>query len=76
MLGEIIGIEIPLFPQITDEEIKLRIEQEEAAYLGKIAFIKGKISLEEYLDILEMCEVDIDDFLLTLENNLVIVGAV
>jgi hypothetical protein len=70
MLEDIIGVEIPLYPQITEDEIALRIEQEEAAYLGRKAFLKGQISPDEYFDILEMCEVNMDDFLINLEGNL------
>lgn len=76
MLTEIIGVEIPLFPQMTEDEIQLRLEQEEAAYLGKIAYLTGQITLEEYLDILEMCEVNMDGYLLNLEENLSEVGLI
>lgn len=70
MISELIGVEIPLYPHLSEDEIALRLEQEEAAYLGKMAFLRGQITLEEYFDILEMCEVDMDSFLVNLENNL------
>ncbi|HLO88876.1 MAG TPA: hypothetical protein VK203_28265 [Nostocaceae cyanobacterium] len=76
IITDILGVEIPLHPEMCQDEINTRIEQEEAAYLGKIAFLKGKITLEEYLDILEMCEVDMDDYLLNLEGNLKTVGII
>jgi hypothetical protein len=74
MIAGIIGVEIPLYPQMTEDEIKLRLEQEEAAHLGQVAFCKGLITLEEYMDILEMCEVDMDDFVSNLESNLIVIG--
>lgn len=68
--ADLIGVEIQLHPYMSSDEIQLRIEQEEAAYLGKIAFINGRITIDEYIDILEMCEVDIDDFFIAVEQNI------
>jgi hypothetical protein len=75
MIRSLIGVEIPLFPEICDQEIEKRIEQEEAANLALTCFVAGKISLSDYLDILEMCEVEMDDFISNAENNLIILGA-
>ncbi|MBD2516860.1 hypothetical protein H6G93_17915 [Nostoc sp. FACHB-973] len=76
MIEGIIGVEIPLYPQMTEDEITLRLEQEEAAQLGLTCFLKGQITLEEYMDILEMCEVDMDAYCLNLEQNLSDVGLI
>jgi hypothetical protein len=76
MLGQVIGVEIPLFPEMETDEMQLRLDQEEAACLGKIAYLKNKITFEEYLDILKMCEVDIDGYLLNLEGNLSEIGLI
>lgn len=70
MLSEILGVEIPLFPQMSLDEIEIRIEQEECAYLGKIAFLNNQISLEDYFDILELCEVGMDEYLINLESSI------
>ncbi|WP_017656229.1 hypothetical protein [Fortiea contorta] len=75
MIESVIGVEIPLYPQMTEDEIALRLEQEEAAHLGLMAFLKGQITFEEYLDILEMCEVDMDDYVPNLESNLMLLEA-
>ncbi|MEH2244596.1 hypothetical protein [Nostoc sp.] len=53
------------------ESLKL-IEQLECAELAQQRFIEGVISFEDYLDILELCEVDIDDYLITVEDNLAV----
>jgi len=74
LLGQIIGVEIPLFPELEDDEISRRIEQEEAATLAMDCFLKGKISVSDYLDILELCEVEMDAYCQNLESNLIIVG--
>ena len=76
MIEGIIGVEIPLYPQMTEDEIKLRLEQEEAAHLGLTCFSKGHINLEEYMDILEMCEVDMDAYFSNVESNLIVIGAI
>lgn len=74
MLQNLIGVEIPLFPELEGSEIEKRIEQEEAASLAMDCFIHGKISLEDYLDILELCEVDMDAYSENINSNLIILG--
>ncbi|MDZ8090239.1 MAG: hypothetical protein RMY16_32515 [Nostoc sp. DedQUE12b] len=76
MIEGIIGVEIPLYPQMTEDEIALRVEQEEAAQLAMTCFCNGSITLEEYMDILEMCEVDMDSYCLNLEQNLNATGLI
>ena len=68
--ADLIGVEIQLHSCMPSDEIQLRIEQEEAACLGKIAFINGRITIDDYIDILEMCEVDIDDYFIAVEQNI------
>jgi hypothetical protein len=75
MIEGVIGVEIPLYPQMTEDEIVLRIEQEEAAHLGLTCFCNGQITLEEYMDILEMCEVEMDGYISNIESNLIVIGA-
>jgi hypothetical protein len=74
MIQNLIGVEIPLFSELEDSEIEKRIEQEEAASLGMDCFIQGKISFEDYLDILELCEVDMDAYSENVNSNLIILG--
>lgn len=76
MLNQLLGVEIPLYSEISEDEIQLRCDQEEAAYLGKMDYLKGQITLEDYFDILELCEVDMDGFLLNLEENLTEAGLI
>jgi hypothetical protein len=76
MIEKVIGVEIPLYPQMTEDEIKLRLEQEEAAQLAMTCFCNGSITPEEYMDILEMCEVDMDSYCLNLEQNLNATGLI
>ncbi|MCC5620196.1 hypothetical protein [Nostoc sp. CHAB 5715] len=76
MIEKVIGVEIPLYPQMTEDEIALRLEQEEAAHLGLTCFCNGQITIEEYMDILEMCEVEMDVYCLNLEQNLSAAGLI
>lgn len=75
MIEKIIGVEIPLYPQMTEDEIVLKLEQEEAAQLAMTCFCRS-ITPEEYMDILEMCEVDMDSYFLNLEQNLKATGLI
>lgn len=74
MIEQLIGVEIPLFPELEDDEIAKRIEQEEAANLAMNCFLNGKISFQDYLDILELCEVEMDSYCDNLDSNLIMLG--
>lgn len=74
MLADLIKCEIVLVPQVSQEEISDLIKREEITYLANARFAKGEISFQDYIDCLEVAEVCIDDYLLTVENNLTIAG--
>ena len=56
-----------------DESLKL-IEQLECAELALSQFVKGGISFNDYVDILKLCNVDIEDYFIQVESNLTAVG--
>ena len=74
MLDDILGLRIVTTEKMSVSESLKLIEQLECAELAQQRFIEGVISFEDYLDILELCEVDIDDYLITVEDNLAEVG--
>lgn len=74
MLNEVLGLQIITTPGMSLAESEHLIKQLECANLGKIAFIKGELSLEDFCDILELCDVDVDEYLINVENNLSIAG--
>ncbi|MEH2009991.1 hypothetical protein [Nostoc sp.] len=76
MLDDILGLRIVTTEKMSESESLKLIEQLECAELAKQRFIEGVISFEDYLDILELCEVDIDDYLITVEDNLAVDGIV
>lgn len=45
-----------------------------ATVTARDRFLRGEISFEDYLDILEWAGVEIDNFLDVLEDNLLVVG--
>lgn len=74
MLQSLLATEIYLPHQITEDEANYLIAQSECAELALSRFVAGDISFEDYCDILELCNVDIDNYLLTIEINLEIAG--
>ncbi len=74
MIFDLIKCEIFLVPKVSQEEISDLIKREEITELANTRFAKGEISFQDYIDCLEAAAVDIDDFLLTVENNLSRVG--
>ncbi len=76
MLDDILGLSIITTEKMSESESSKLIEKLECAELAKTRFIKGEISFEDYLDILELCEVDIDNYLITVEDNLAVDGII
>lgn len=74
MLNDILGLTIITNQKMSEGESLRLIEKLECAELAQQRFIKGLISLSDYLDILNLCEVNVDDYLLTVENNLITAG--
>jgi hypothetical protein len=72
MLNDILGLTIMTTQGMSEDESLMLIEKLECAELAQQHFINGSISFEDYLDILGLCGVDIDDYLLKVEENLVI----
>jgi hypothetical protein len=74
MLNDILGLTIITNQGMSEGESLRLIEKLECAELAQQHFIKARISLIDYLDILDLCEVNVDDYLETVENNLTIAG--
>lgn len=74
MLNSILGLQIIVTPGIEKQEASHLIKQLECAELAQAAFVKGNLSLIDYCDILQLCDVDVDNYLLQVENNLSTVG--
>lgn len=74
MLDSLLTIEIYLPHQITEDEASYLIKQAECTELALSKFVAGDISFQDYIDILELCDVNIDDYLLIVEDNLEVVG--
>jgi hypothetical protein len=76
MLQEILNLQIVVSPGIEKAESVHLIKQLECAELALNAFVKGFLSLSDYCDILQLCEVNVDDYLLQVEDNLSLVGII
>ena len=74
MISDLIKCEIVLVPHVSQEEISNLIKREEITNLANTRFAKGEISFQDYIDCLEVAGVCIDDYLLTIENNLTTAG--
>lgn len=73
MIEDLLTVEIYLGTP-TQDEIEYLVKAEEACRLALDKFLAQQISLQDYFDILQLAGVNIDDYLLTLENNLIAVG--
>lgn len=74
MLDQILNLQIVTTSKMSLDEANHLIKQLECADLAKTAFIKGKLSLEDYFDILKLCGVNVDEYLSIIGANLQTVG--
>jgi hypothetical protein len=74
MINEVLNLQIITTPGMTIEESEHLIKQLECAELAKTAFIRGELSLEDYCDILQLCGVNVDEYLFQIESNLHLAG--
>lgn len=74
MLEDILNLRIIVTPHAEQSELAHLVKQLECAELAQSSFVKGNLSLEDYCDILQLCDVNVDDYLLQVESNLSAVG--
>lgn len=74
MINEILNLQVITAPGTTIQESKHLIKQLECAELAKTAFIRGELSFQDYCDILQLCGVNVDEYLLQIEANLNLAG--
>lgn len=74
MLQRVLGLQIITAEGISRDESLHLIKQMECAELALARFLKREISFSDYCDILKLCGVGIDDYLINLEKNLSTVG--
>lgn len=74
MLSEILEPQISLFQPICREEADDLCKQLEVAQLATDRFIKGEVSYSDFLELMELAGVDIDNYALTVESNLSEIG--
>ena len=74
MIRNLLSTEILIVEKISNEEARQLEKKLELSELALQKFLSSQINLSDYLETLEMCQIDIDDYLLTIENNLSLVG--
>jgi hypothetical protein len=71
ILEDILGIELNLHPHLHIEEINDMVEREEAVSLGLQALERGRISVDDFFDIVELAGLDMDEYINTVGDNLI-----
>ncbi|MGB3757277.1 MAG: hypothetical protein WBA07_13035 [Rivularia sp. (in: cyanobacteria)] len=67
-----VGIYVPT-RKMSQDEINYLVRQEEVSNLALDRFLSGQISWSDYLDVLEVCNVDVDDYLQTADDNFALI---
>ena len=73
MLEGLLRVGVSISTGISKDELNQLIKKEATAYLALKRFLAMEISLSDYLEILELCHVDIDNYLQTVDDNCVLV---
>lgn len=74
MIETILQPEIILMRPICNQEATHLIKQLSVAEMATDKFIKAEISFNDFLELMELAEVDIDEYLTVVEGNLLEVG--
>jgi hypothetical protein len=75
IINDVLSLEIPIVPGMSRDEIDLRVEQEAVANMVVSDYAEGRVSFDDMLDVLEYCEVNIDEYVKLTLSNLVVIGA-
>jgi hypothetical protein len=76
MLKQILATQILTPNAVCINEAAYLIKQYDTAQLALQRFIEGVIDFADYCDILQLCEVNVDDFLINVEQNLEVDGLI
>lgn len=74
MLQNLLSTEILVCEQINHSDAEHLIKSLEASELALQKFLAQEISFADYCEILELCGVTMDEYLINLESNLSIIG--
>ena len=69
MLKGLLQVGVSICAKVSTEELNQLVKQEQIASLALKRFLAMEISLSDYLEILDLCSVDIDDYLQTVDDN-------
>ena len=76
MLDQYLSTQIITPHAICENEAAYLIKQLETAQLALKRFMEGVINFADYCDILQLCDVNVDDFLINVEQNLAVDGLI
>jgi hypothetical protein len=74
MIQNLLSTEIVIVEKISDEEARQLEKQLELSELALKRFLKSEINFSDYLEIMKMCQINIDDYLIVVQNNLSAIG--
>lgn len=75
MIEQVLSTEIVIVDRICEEEARHLQKQLETSELALQKFLSNQITFTDYLEILELCGVNIDNYLVNIENSLLEAGA-
>ena len=69
-MKSLLSTQIVIVGKISEEEARHLEKQLQASELALQQFLSNQINFADYLDILELCGVNIDDYLINIEKNI------
>ncbi|MEH1810885.1 MAG: hypothetical protein V7K26_00090 [Nostoc sp.] len=73
-MQRLLSTQIVIVGKISNEEARHLEDKLQVSELALQRFIANQISFADYLDIMELCDIDIDDYLINVERNISTLG--
>lgn len=73
-MKSLLSTQIVVVGKISEEEARHLEQKLQVSEFALQRFIANEISFADYLDIMELCDINIDDYLINIEENFSAIG--
>lgn len=73
-MQSLLSTQIVIVGKISEEEARHLEQRLQVSELALQRFLANKISFADYLDMIELCDINIDDYLINVEKNISAIG--
>lgn len=74
MIKNLLSTQIVIVEKISDRDARQLEKQLQLSELALQKFLSSEINFSDYLEMMEMCQIDVDEYLLIVQDNLSAIG--